>query len=210
MIIIGGIYFELQTPGIGFPLAASIIATILYFVPLYIEGIAAHWEIIVFIIGVALLITEIFFTPGFGVLGTAGGLMMIAGLSMAMIDTLEFEYSPVFWGILGRSFFMVTMVSAVSLLMSIWLGGKLFKSTRFSNLALNTVQNTNEGYIGIDQSIKSLTGMTGIAATDLRPSGTIEINGKQYDAKALDGFVESGTKIRVVKVEMAQLYVREV
>ncbi len=210
MIIIGGIYFELQTPGIGFALAASVIATLLYFVPLYIEGIAAHWEIIVFVIGVVLLITEIFFTPGFGVLGTAGALLMITGLSMAMIDTLEYEYSPVFWGILGRSFFMVTMVSTLSLFLSIWLGGKLFKSSRFSNLALNTVQNTNEGYIGIDQSIKSLAGTFGIAVTDLRPSGVIEINGKQYDAKALDGFVESGTKIKVVKVEMAQLYVREV
>jgi membrane-bound serine protease (ClpP class) len=210
MLIIGGIYFELQTPGIGFPIAASIIATILYFVPLYIEGIAAHWEIIIFVIGVGLLIAEIFFTPGFGVLGTAGGLMMIAGLSMAMIDAMEFDYSPVFWGILGRSFFMVTMVSAVSLFGSIWLGGKLFTSSRFSNLALNTVQNTNEGYIGIDETIMKLAGMTGIATTDLRPSGTIEVNGKQYDAKALDGFVETGTKIRVVKVEMAQLYVREV
>ena len=31
MLIIGGLYFELQTPGIGFPLAAAIIGIILYF-----------------------------------------------------------------------------------------------------------------------------------------------------------------------------------
>ena len=34
MIIIGGIYFELQTPGIGFPLVAAITACLLYFAPL--------------------------------------------------------------------------------------------------------------------------------------------------------------------------------
>jgi len=33
LIIIGGIYFELQTPGVGFPILASIVAVILYFVP---------------------------------------------------------------------------------------------------------------------------------------------------------------------------------
>ena len=42
MIIIGGIYFELQTPGIGFPILASAIAAVLYFSPLYLEGMAEN------------------------------------------------------------------------------------------------------------------------------------------------------------------------
>ena len=40
IIIIGGIYFEMQTPGLGFPSAAAIIAAILYFAPLYMDGLA--------------------------------------------------------------------------------------------------------------------------------------------------------------------------
>src|SRR5690606_27812701 len=48
LIIIGGIYFELQTPGIGFPIFASILATILYFIPFYLNGLAENWEILVF------------------------------------------------------------------------------------------------------------------------------------------------------------------
>ena len=35
MVIVGGIYFELQTPGIGFPLAAALTACLLYFCLLY-------------------------------------------------------------------------------------------------------------------------------------------------------------------------------
>ncbi len=209
MLIIGGIYFELQTPGVGFPLFVSILATILYFLPLYVEGIAAHWEIIVFVIGLVLLIIEIFVTPGFGLLGISGAILIIGGLAMAMVDTMEFEYTPVLWSVLGKSFFMVTIMSAISLFGSIWLGGKLFKSSRFSQLALNTVQDTDEGYIGIDDSIKTLQGKIGIATTGLRPSGTVEIEGKFYDAKAKDGFIEPGTTIFVVKIEMAQLYVKE-
>jgi len=43
LIIIGGIYFELQTPGIGFPSIAALTAAILYFSPLYIDGLAENW-----------------------------------------------------------------------------------------------------------------------------------------------------------------------
>ena len=42
MAMIGGIYFELQTPGIGFPIGLAISAAILYFAPLYLEGLAAN------------------------------------------------------------------------------------------------------------------------------------------------------------------------
>lgn len=41
MMIVGGIYFELQTPGIGFALVVAILGAVLYFAPLYIEGVAA-------------------------------------------------------------------------------------------------------------------------------------------------------------------------
>ncbi|HML85209.1 MAG TPA: nodulation protein NfeD, partial [Bacteroidales bacterium] len=56
MIIVAGIYFELQTPGIGFPSFAAIAAAVLYFAPLYLEGLAANWEILLFIIGLILLL----------------------------------------------------------------------------------------------------------------------------------------------------------
>ncbi|MDD4747183.1 MAG: nodulation protein NfeD, partial [Salinivirgaceae bacterium] len=210
MLIIGGIYFEFQTPGIGFPIAVSILATMLYFVPLYLEGIAAHWEFLLFVLGIGLIIVEIFVTPGVGVIGVLGGLCVISGLSLAMIDTLEFEYSPILWSRLGKSVFMITVLSAVSLIGSIWLGGRLFKSSRFSNLALNTTQRIDEGYIGIDVKIKSLKGKTGVAVTDLRPSGSIEIEAKQYNAQAIYGFIIAGTKVEVVRDEMAQVYVKEV
>ncbi|GAI56184.1 unnamed protein product, partial [marine sediment metagenome] len=67
MIIIGGIYFELQTPGIGFPLGAALLAAILYFAPLYLQGLAENWELVLFVVGLILIGVEIFAIPGFGV-----------------------------------------------------------------------------------------------------------------------------------------------
>src|SRR5690606_11458010 len=72
LIIIGGIYFELQTPGVGFPILASIVATLLYFIPYYLNGLAANWEMIAFVAGVVLILVEIFVIPGFGIFGVLG------------------------------------------------------------------------------------------------------------------------------------------
>jgi len=69
MLIFGGIYFELQSPGVGFPLAIALSACLLYFAPLYIEGFASNWEIIIFAIGIILILLEVFVVPGFGITG---------------------------------------------------------------------------------------------------------------------------------------------
>jgi membrane-bound serine protease (ClpP class) len=52
MIIVAGIWFELQSPGIGFPSIAAGVAAILYFAPLYLDGLVQYWEIILFVAGV--------------------------------------------------------------------------------------------------------------------------------------------------------------
>ena len=54
LFIIGGIYFEMQSPGIGFALLVSIVASLLFFAPLYLEGLAANWEILLFLVGLYL------------------------------------------------------------------------------------------------------------------------------------------------------------
>src|SRR5690606_20671541 len=64
--LIGGIYFELQTPGIGFALVVAVICGSLFFAPLYLQGLADNWEIAIFVIGVVLLVLEVFVIPGFG------------------------------------------------------------------------------------------------------------------------------------------------
>src|SRR5690606_8565223 len=76
LLILGGIYYELRTPGIGFPLAVSLIGAMMYFAPLYLEGLAANWEILLFFAGLVLLGLEIFVIPGFGVAGISGMVLM--------------------------------------------------------------------------------------------------------------------------------------
>jgi membrane-bound serine protease (ClpP class) len=85
LVIIGGIYFELQTPGIGFPSAAAVLAAILYFAPLYMDGLAQNWEILIFVAGVLLTLAEIFVIPGFGLAGISGVILIIVGLTLSLL-----------------------------------------------------------------------------------------------------------------------------
>jgi membrane-bound serine protease (ClpP class) len=210
IIIIGGIYFELQTPGIGFPLAAAAVAALLYFAPLYLEGLAQNWELIVFAAGVVLLALEIFVIPGFGIAGVSGIILLILGLTMAMVDNVAFKFEGIqAMDKVLKAFLIVVFSIVTAFVLSILISKKLFTSTSF-RLALNTVQKSEEGYVGIDLHQKEMIGKTGVAYTILRPSGRIEIDGEIYDAKAEISYIEKGEKIKVIRDEAGQLYVTKI
>lgn len=210
MVIVFGIYFELQTPGIGFPLAAAVVAAMLYFAPLYLEGIAQNWEILLFIIGIVLLLVEIFAIPGFGVAGVSGILLIITGLAMAMVDNIVFEFEGQALEPVIKAFFVVVISAFLALVISIFASRKLLNVGPFARLVLESSQMSDDGYIGIDFHIKELIGKTGMAATTLRPSGKIEIDSEMYDAKSLYGYIEKGEAIKVVRFETGQLYVTKI
>ena len=78
---------------------------------------------------------------------------------------------------------------------------------RSGKLTLKATQITNEGFSGVENQKKELIGKEGIADTMLRPSGNVRIDNELYDAKASYGFIEKGTKIKVIGFESNQLYV---
>ncbi len=213
MVIVGGIYFELQSPGIGFPLGAAIFAAMLYFAPLYIEGMAEYWELMIFIIGLILIIIELFAIPGFGVAGIAGIIAIITGLALSLIDNVVFEERE-FTGeginLLMKSFGLVFVSTFLGIAGSLWAANKLLTSHAFSNLALNTEQPISEGYIGVDLEQSTLIGEEGTAHTVLRPSGKVSIKDKVYDAKAEYGFIDKGETIKVIRYETGQIYVSKI
>lgn len=208
MLIIGGLYFELQTPGVGFPIAASIVAALLYFAPLYLEGIAANWEILIFIIGIILIGVEIFAIPGFGVTGIAGVVLVMTGLILAMVDNMGFNFGAQYFHEIVQAFFIVVIASFVSLVTSFYLSRKLFTTTAFGELALSTVQNASEGFTSADKKYRSMVGRNGLSHTVLRPSGKVLIDSEIFDATAESGYIEKGESVIVIKHETAQLFVR--
>ncbi|MFO7613362.1 MAG: NfeD family protein [Bacteroidales bacterium] len=210
MIIIGGIYFELQTPGIGFPLGAAVTAALMYFAPLYLEGLAEHWEILLFIIGVVLIAVEIFALPGFGVAGITGIVFIITGLILSLLDNVGLDFRPVNFSSIISAFFLVTISIFLAIVLSYLLTRSLFTQNKlFGTLALDTTMVTTDGYTSSDRQYLEMIGQTGIAHTILRPSGKVRIENDVFDATALSGYIDKGEKIVVVKYETTQLFVNK-
>ncbi len=207
MIIIGGIYFELQSPGVGFPLVASVIAALLYFAPLYIQGLADHWEIVIFMVGVILILVEIFAIPGFGVAGISGIILVVAGLMLSLIGNVGLNFSGVGLEAIAEAFFIVIIAIFLALLGSFWISKKLFTTKIFGHLALDTEQHREEGYTVSNVKYAGMIGKEGIAHSVLRPAGKVMVEGDIYDATALTGYIEKGVKVKVVKYETGQLFV---
>jgi len=207
MLIIGGVYFELQSPGIGFPLAAAILGAILFFAPLYLEGLAENWEIIIFIIGIILVGVEVFVIPGFGIAGISGIILIITGLTLSMIGNVYFDFESVRLNGLFTALAIVISSIFLSILFSIFISRKLLISSRLSFLVLKSTQQKSEGYVGVEASTSKLIGKEGIAMTILRPSGKVLIDQDVFDAKAEVSFIDKGEKVKVLKYEAGQIYV---
>lgn len=207
MLIIAGIYFELQSPGATFPIIVAVAAAILYFAPLYLDGLAENWEIVLFIVGVILIIIEIFAIPGFGITGITGIGLVVVGLTFSMIDNRLFEFGT---GkslvIVLRSLFLVLISMSLSLFLSIYLSGKLITNLRIQGLTLRAEQNRTQGYVSVEDN-SGMVGKEGVALTMLRPSGKVEVDGEIYDALSETSFIEAGEIIIVNRYETGQLYV---
>ncbi|MDR1222213.1 MAG: nodulation protein NfeD [Tannerella sp.] len=203
MIIIGGIYFELQTPGVGFPSFAAITAAVIYFAPLYLEGLAANWEILVFVIGLILIVFELFIIPGFGIAGITGTLLIITGLTLALVNNINFNFENVNGFEIGRSIIVVLVGTTVGFGMMLWLSSRIGSKGPLRKIALEA--DLEEAASSPDLS--PLVGKEGRTATVLRPSGKVIIDGIYYDGISESGFIEKGTKVVVVRFENAQVYV---
>jgi len=210
MLIVGGIYFELQSPGIGFPLAAAILGAILYFAPLYLEGLAENWEMVIFVVGLILIILEIFVIPGFGIAGISGVILAFTGLVLSMVDNIIFEFefhAMEAIGIVLKSFMIVAISIFLAFILSLYLSQKMLTSNTFAWIVLNSTQKKDEGYIGVDSKQKDVIGQTGVAITNLRPSGKVEIEDEMYDAKSEVGYIERGQNVKVINYSSGQIYV---
>lgn len=209
LVIIGGIWFELQTPGVGFPIAAAIVAAVFYFTPYYLNGLAAYWEIIMFMLGLILILLEVFVIPGFGIAGISGIILTVGSLILVMINNDFFDFTFV------ANDELIVASAAVLLgvfgsMMLLFLGGvRLTESKAFARVALTDTMNRSEGYASSFRDI-SLMGREGTAYTILRPSGKVQINEDIYDAYTRGEYIEKNEKVIIIQDDGASLKVRKV
>jgi len=204
MFIIGGIYFELHSPGLGFPTAAAITAAILYFAPLYLTGYAQNWEVLLFVLGLIFIVFEIFVVPGFGVPGILGIVLIFSALVLALVGNIRFNFEGLPPAELFRAVMIVLGGMGMGVGLIIYLSSRIGRPGFLNYAALHADQ---EGFMSVSMEPMTLVGKSGIAATVLRPSGRVNVAGEYYDAISLKGFIEQGDEVVVKRFENFQLYV---
>ncbi len=209
LVIIGGIYFELQTPGVGFPLFAALTALVFYLVPYYLNGLAEYWEIIALFVGIVLLLVEIFVLPGFGIAGVSGIILMVTSMILIMLnnDFFNFEFVPL--GDIIVAAFATVGGLAGGVLLLIFGGARISKTKAFQRFALPDTQDKSQGYT-VNVLNEKLIGKKGTAYTVLRPGGKILIEEEIYDAFTRGDYIEKGEAVEVIASEGITLKVKRV
>lgn len=204
-LILGAIYIEMHSPGLGVAAAVATVAAALFFLPMIVTGSISAWVIVCFILGVVLIALEVFVIPGFGICGVAGGIAVMASLGGAIMESdavTGFDF-----GGLVNAFFTVLAGLVMAICLAVWLTGKHGPKAIRRHTELMTELRNSEGFVGVDMSPRSLVGEEGVAATDMRPAGKIDIAGQRLEAVSAGEFIPRGTRIRAVRYENAQLTV---
>ncbi|QOT00931.1 nodulation protein NfeD [Brevibacterium sp. JNUCC-42] len=195
LLLIGmlGVIIELFAPGFGVAGIIGILSFTLYFFGHFVAGFANWLDIGLFIIGVILMILEIFL-PG-GIVGFLGFASMSTGLVLAAYDTKQGLTS------LG-------IAAIITLIVAFILAKYFGMRGTWSKFVLKEEQHKDIGYVA-PKNQNNLLGKTGVALTTLRPAGVILIDEQRIDAVSVGGYVTSGSAVKVVQVEGARIVVQE-
>ena len=193
------IYLEFKTPGFGLPGIVGILCFATIFLSKYSVGLAETPEIIIFVIGIALIATEIFLIPGFGITGLAGIVFVFIGLLLSFQD-FTLPHTPYDSEVLRKNLLTIIGSFISSSFVIVLLLKYLPGIPMFNRLILTTSETTNYGFKNVTIPTHSaLVGAKGIAITPLHPSGRIEIGEKIFDVVTQGGFIDKGQTVEIVE-----------
>lgn len=198
LIMIGffGLMAEIKTPGWGVAGTSGLIALALFFGSSYILQLASVLEILLFVVGLILLLVEIFVIPGFGITGISGIVLIFASIFLSLLGSKPFiDTEAISVAIIQLSGALLFAIIGMFLLVKY-----LPKSSAFNKLVLAESENADKGFVSYP-SDSQLVGKSGIAFTTLRPGGTAIIDGKKVDVVADSEYIDKDSKIKVLRVE---------
>ncbi|MCM8795915.1 MAG: ATP-dependent Clp protease proteolytic subunit [Candidatus Omnitrophica bacterium] len=206
LLILGflGIFFELQMPGWGISGTFGLVCLGLFFWGHYLVGLATMQEILIFVLGIVLLLLEIFVIPGFGLAGISGIGCILLGIYLSLIKhPLTTSRLQV-----NRALYTLSFVLLAVMVIIIITWRFLPKTGLWKRIVLNFSESKKEGF-NAGSSREGLLGKTGKTLSSLRPSGRAEIEGETFDVISEGKFIEEGKVIKVIKVEGNKIVVKE-
>ncbi len=209
------LFLEMSHPGVGVPGAIALVALVGLLAPPALIGMASWWEIGAIVLGILLILTEVFILPGFGIPGVVGLLLLFGGMLGTFVGETGglFPDSPTEQD--NLLFGLLTMVlSLVTTVVVMYYLGKHFSSLPI--LGRLILSDENDGAEGLLASIPvgdahlPAVGEVGRAITPLRPSGRGQFGDRMVDIVCDLGYVDAGSAVRVVAADRFRVVVEAV
>ncbi len=211
LFLLGGIlgaYLEMKIPGFGVAGILSAICFGIFFTGHYVAGLAGWEAPVLFMIGLALVLSELFIHPGTILPGLIGALLVAGSIVWAMVD--RYPGTPL---IPDSELLLVPLLKLASagFLAAVaiyFLARHLPRNSFFHALVLSSRNPAGAALSPTKSEYTRLSvGAQGVARSILRPSGKAEFGGELYDVITEGQFVDPGTPVRVVAVEGARIVV---
>jgi membrane-bound serine protease (ClpP class) len=211
----------LHAPGHGAAEAMALLSLgLLLGVPL-LTGYATWWEVGVIFVGLALCAFELFVFPGHLVSLTLGSLMVIFGLVMTFVPTGLPGWLPsaaATWHGVQNGLLVIVGAFVGWFLLSLWLRRYLPSIPYFNKLILTATTGTPAGVpVPGDRrpnDVWPFVGTVGVAATDLRPGGSVMFPYGDANRTAAvvsaAGYLPQGTKVVVEEIQGSSVRVRAI
>lgn len=203
-----GVYIEFRTPGFGVPGVLGLFFFMLFFWAQNVAGTAGTIEVLIFIVGLGLLLLEIFVIPGFGLAGITGLVLMGGAVFGAMVRRIPGESGWFAFPDMQISDALVRLgIAVIASGAGMVLLTKMFTlSPAFSHIALLKALDHEGGYEASDKT-DHLVGAQGQTKSMLRPAGIALFDGKPLNVIARGEFIEPNTPIRIVEAHGNRLVV---
>jgi membrane-bound serine protease (ClpP class) len=198
-----GLIFEIQSPGWGIGGTLGLVCLLLFFGSHLLVHLADFSEVMLFFLGAVLVIIDLFFIMGFGVLGIPGIGLMIASLFLSLMGRSELWT----WDSVSDALTPLLAAMILTAVLGIIMVRMMPRSRYWDRLVLATEEKASDGYR--TSPYEDLLGASGIAHTNLRPGGTGEFGGRRVSVTTEGSFLERNTPITIIGIEGTSVMVRK-
>lgn len=151
------------------------------------------FAVVLFIAGFVLIGIEMI-TPGLHAPGFIGTVCLFIGIFLVS-DTVE-----------EGAIITIIVLALLGIMLAVILG-LLSKGKLKSPIILKEEQNKDKGYIS-SSDLNYLLGKAGVATTDLRPTGTGNFDGIEFDVISEGKYITKDTRLVIYKVQGSKLIVK--
>lgn len=201
MLGMGGLYFEVKTPGFGIPGIIGVTCLVLLFGSHFVLGLTETIEIVLIVAGISLLVIEMFLIPGFGIPGIAGFLCLILGTYLALVDAPIPKYS---WDFARLNDVMYSFAIAMGAFFVVLIAAARFlpRTPIFGKLVLAGTQQVTDGYVAqTAEDVEAALGLKGMTVSMLRPTGWARFGDRKLRVVSRGAFIPAKVKVEIVEAE---------